>query len=160
MASGKVHNTTSAALALPLGAAVAVWRSPIEGIGALLGCLSGILLTPDLDQVAISISEWGMVKKLGPLGFLWMALWYFYARAIPHRSPLSHWPILGTATRLIYIAGLLVVIWTILGRPTLPTMPGWGWIFLRGWLIGLAGSDMGHFLLDLLPKKKRGRKRR
>jgi len=159
MAPGKVHNATSAVLALPLGIAVAALRDPIEGVGAALGCLSGILLTPDLDQVAISISEWGMVKKLGPLGFLWMAWWYFYARAIPHRSPLSHWPILGTALRLVYCAIPLIIIWIILGRPALPTMPAWGWIFLRGWLTGLTASDTGHWALDSpLTKKRRKRK--
>lgn len=157
MASGKVHNAASAVLALPLGIALAVLREPVEGIGAALGCLSGIVLTPDLDQVGISISEWGMVKKLGPLGFLWMALWYFYARVIPHRSPLSHWPILGTALRLVYCLALLVAIWIILGRPVLPQMPAWGWVFLRGWLRGLVVSDTGHWVLDLCPKKKRKR---
>ena len=149
MASGKVHNAVSAILALPLGVALAATRSPVEGIGAALGCLSGMLLTPDLDLVGISVSEWGMVKKLGPLGFLWMALWYFYARAIPHRSPLSHWPILGTVLRLVYCMILLMIIWLILGRPVLPQMPMWGWAFLRSWLLGLAISDLGHWALDL-----------
>jgi uncharacterized metal-binding protein len=126
---------------------------PIEGAGAFLGCLLGIILTPDLDQIGISKSEWGLVKKLGPLGFIWMALWWPYAVSIKHRSLLSHLPVLGTAIRLIYCAALLIIIWTILGRPAL-VMPVWGWALLRGGLKGLVVSDTGHFILDLLPRKK------
>lgn len=156
IADGKVHNWTSVVLSVPTGIATGIAASdPVVGLGALLGCLLGMILTPDLDQVAISFSEWGMVKKLGPLGFFWMGLWYFYARAIPHRSPLSHLPILGTAIRVVYTASLLVAAWAILGRPILPPMPVWGWAFLLGGFEGLVVSDTGHFLLDLLPKRKK-----
>jgi len=131
---------------------------PVEGVGAFLGCLLGIVLTPDLDMIAISLAEWGMVKKLGPLGFFWMGLWYFYARVIPHRSPWSHWPVLGTAIRLAYCTALLVIIWVILGRPALPIMPVWGLALLHGWVKGLVVSDAAHFILDLPLKRKKGKK--
>lgn len=126
---------------------------PVEGIGGFLGCLLGIALTPDLDQVGVSKSEWGLVKWLGPVGFLWMAFWWPYARVIPHRSPWSHLPGLGTLGRILYSIILLSLIWIILGRPALPVIPEWGWALAHGGWRGLLVSDIGHFLLDLFPKK-------
>jgi len=92
-----------------------------------------------------------------PLRLAWKIFWYPYARAIPHRSPWSHWPILGTAIRLVYSIILLIIIWIIVGRPVL-VMPTWGWVLLRGAWIGLLVSDTGHYVLDLLPKRKKGKK--
>lgn len=155
MADGKVHNVASAVLALPLGITVAAFKGPVEGIGAALGSLSGILLTPDLDQEGFSAAEHWLVRKTWIFGFVWLALWYPYAKAIPHRSPLSHWPILGTVLRLAYCIILFMIIWLILGRPVLPAMPTWGWVLLRGWLVGLVVSDTAHWALDWSPKKKR-----
>lgn len=154
MASGKVHNRVSVVASVPAGILVGS-TDPVGGVGAFLGCLLGMVLTPDLDQVGISSSEWGLVKKLGPLGFIWMAFWYPYAKAIPHRSFWSHCPILGTAGRLVYCIIWLGIIWVILGRPALPVIPVWGWALLRGGWMGLLVSDTGHFLLDLFPKRKK-----
>jgi uncharacterized metal-binding protein len=103
---------------VPTGIIVGL-RDPVEGTGAFLGCLLGTVLTPDLDQIGISKNEWDMVKKLGPLGFLWCALWWPYAASIRHRSPISHLPLLGTAIRLVYCAALLITAWAVLGRPVL-----------------------------------------
>lgn len=143
---------------MPTGIIVGV-RNPIEGLGAFLGCLLGIILTPDLDQIGISSSEWGMVKKLGPIGFLWCALWWPYAVSTRHRSPVSHLPLLGTAIRLIYCVVLFIIIWIVLGRPAL-VIPVWGWALLRGGLMGLVVSDTCHLILDLPLKKKRKKGKR
>ncbi len=150
MAEGRIHNRVSIIASVPTGILVGL-RNPIEGIGAFLGCLLGTILTPDLDQIGFSANEWGLVKTLGPLGFIWAAIWWLYT-LIPHRSPLSHWPVLGTAIRIAYSVAVLIIIWIIVGRPVL-VMPAWGWVLLRGAWIGLLVSDTGHFLLDLLPKK-------
>jgi hypothetical protein len=39
------------------------------------GCLAGILLTLDLDQEGYSALELEAMRTLGPLGYLWLALW-------------------------------------------------------------------------------------
>lgn len=114
-----------------------------SGLACAAGCIAGIPLTPDLDQETISSSEYSIIKWTMGLGFLWAMLWYPYARLLKHRSPLSHWPLLGTAGRLFYL-GLFVAVAMALGW----TLPQWP-LDLIGWGIGgLVLSDTAHWLLD------------
>ena len=112
-----------------------------------LGCLAGIFLTPDLDQEGRSMSESLLVRRSFGLGYLWLLLWFPYAKLIRHRSPLSHFPILGTAGRVFYMT-LWLAIPAYFGyrlrepSPEMWTLLGWG-------MLGLALSDFGHFIFDL-----------
>ena len=116
----------------------------------------GLLLTPDLDVNAGSISE-EEVRELSPFGEnLWWMYWFPYRQTLPHRSPFSHWPIIGTIGRLLYISipywiGLAV---TYSFDPSI-----FNWLAQAGiWLImlpyfrvavlGLAGADTLHFFMD------------
>ena len=145
MPGGKAH-----ALASVAGAAVssvfvlAASKNALFGLSTGLGCLSGVLLTPDLDQEGISAAEWRLVKATFGLGFVWLALWWPYAFVFRHRG-VSHWPIIGTLTRLAYLGGFWVIIWLILGRPDLPRAQieylGFG-------VAGLMLSDLLHCLMD------------
>lgn len=158
MPSGKVHAQCSLVLAAPTFGFVAGATSDYAAAGACaLGCLLGIMLTPDLDQETLSSSEHAFIKYTLGLGFLWTMLWYPYARLIKHRSPFSHFPILGTAGRLLYLLLLLLI----------PSFWGWHLIapppetirLLLFALGGLALSDAAHWLLDTrfpnLGKKRR-----
>jgi uncharacterized metal-binding protein len=74
----------------------------------IYGCLymiSGYTLSPDLDRHSTPYNRWGYFK------------WYWrpYQKVIKHRSPWSHWIILGTAIRLIYILWIPVVVLLICG---------------------------------------------
>lgn len=53
---------------------------------------SGLMFGPDLDLDSKPYRRWG------PLKFLWKP----YQVALPHRSMLSHGPILGTIIRIVY----------------------------------------------------------
>ena len=69
----------------------------------IYGCLymfSGYVLSPDLDRHSTPYNRWGYFK------------WYWrpYQKVIKHRSPWSHWIILGTLIRLAYILWIPVVI--------------------------------------------------
>ncbi|WP_370455492.1 DUF2227 family putative metal-binding protein [Synechococcus sp. RSCCF101] len=64
------------------------------GRGLLPG--GGLWLSPDLDTRSRALRRWG------PLGWIWWP----YRRLLPHRSPISHAPLLGTAGRL-----LLLIVW-------------------------------------------------
>lgn len=62
------------------------------------GCLFGeVWLSPDLDlgAGARAYRWWPWPLRL---------VWLVYARCVWHRSPMSHWPILGTAGRLLVLA--------------------------------------------------------
>lgn len=150
MPSGIVHAKTTFFLALPCAAlayGASATLSPreayINAVVAAAGCLAGIALTPDLDQEGLSTSEYWLIKWTLGLGFLWTMLWYPYARLCKHRSPISHWPLLGTAGRLAYL-GLFVAIARALGwqPPLVPFIPA------ACALTGLLISDSAHWLLD------------
>lgn len=55
---------------------------------------SGLMFGPDLDLQSRPYRRWG------PLRFIWKP----YQVALPHRSALSHGPVLGTVLRIIYFA--------------------------------------------------------
>ncbi len=147
MPSGKVHAQCSLLLAAPAyGLTAGALGDHTTGAACALGCLLGIMLTPDLDQEGISSSEHAFIKYTFGLGFLWAMLWYPYAMLIKHRSPLSHFPILGTAGRLLYLG-----LWLLL-----PSY--WGWHLIKFppetlrlfcWVLGgLVLSDAAHWFLD------------
>ena len=168
MSSGKAHAAATKLLTLP-AAVVAAQILPgqplVVAVGSALGCLSGLLVEPDLDVDDITKSEWRVIKRLWVFGMLWVAFWYPYARLIPHRSPLSHFPVLGTGIRLLYMWGMFALIISLL------KLPG-QWLvavadFVDGplfvpWLFGLVVSDTGHYVMDKLSTaiKRRRRVRR
>lgn len=149
MPSGKVHSFSTIALAA--GTGITAFRSGIGDIhtAALTGgVLAGLLLTPDLDVNGGSISN-NHARKMGGWGFglLWAILWTPYSYAIPHRSPLSHLPVLGTVFRLAYLAGFGYIVAGLLhmaGLMTIVLPPWWPWAFA-----GLVLSDTLHFLMDI-----------
>lgn len=148
MASGQAHTRASLLAVLPAGIAAGLILGPWAVPGAMLGCNAGVLLTPDLDQIGISKGEWTLVRKLGPLGFLWMAFWSVYAKALRHRGFWSHCPVVGTIGRLGYCGVLISLIWIILGRPEIPPLTPEMQEFLWGAGLGLLISDTIHFIMD------------
>ena len=148
MASGKVHAACSVALAaISFGAILGGIGDVRLGAACAAGCLAGIFLTPDLDQQGWSHSENILVKATFGIGYLWLLLWYPYAKLIPHRSPLSHFPVLGTAIRLLYL-GIFAAIPLSFGFQFSAPSPE-VWPLLQWGIFGLALSDLGHFVFDL-----------
>ena len=99
MSAGPLHlRMTTLALGSALAATVAAMLVPLPLIliGAA-GCLVGeVLLSPDLDHPAgcNALRRWSVLR--------WV--WRPYQQVVRHRSPWSHWPVLGTAGRLAYLA--------------------------------------------------------
>lgn len=149
MPSGKVHSYTTVFLAA--GAGVAAWQ---YGLGLVTtaaltgGALAGLMLTPDLDVSGGSISH-QHARKIGGwwLGLIWAIIWTPYSFFIPHRSPLSHFPLLGTAIRLTYLTGvgmLFISLAHLAGWIHFAGLPSWWpWSFA-----GLALADWLHWILD------------
>lgn len=146
MPSGNVH--TSATIALGVGLGVAAYYQGWPLIPIVGGTLAGLILTPDLDVEGGSISNHHVKKSAGCLvALIWRVFWWPYSRLIPHRSPLSHFPIIGTAIRLAYLFGLPALILYLLGHMIhLPPLPAW-W---RWPVIVLALSDALHYCMDQL----------
>jgi len=145
VSSGKVHKIASQIAAIPtiiasnyIGADIT--KSLIAGVG----CLAGIVLTPDLDQEGISHSEWNIIKKTYGLGFLWLLFWYPYALAMPHRCFLSHFPVISTILRLAYLLTIPFLLLAINDSATIKTILE----FLPWFFFGLCVSDTLHYIMD------------
>ena len=161
MSSGKTHATATTALVFPVAmtSMLLMPHDPLSGaiIGGL-GCLTGLVIDPDLDIENITRSEWQVIKRFWIFGMLWVAFWYPYARAIPHRSPLSHWPLLGTAGRVFYLLLWVKLLGVILGVPVPIQLIVTNSLFMI-WFYGLAVADTAHFIMDVVSSKiKRIRK--
>ena len=105
-------------------------------VGAFLGDL---FLSPDLDHNVGSLSY----RAWGPLRFVWMPYMYL----VPHRSAVSHFPIVGTAGRLLYLGLPVYVVALFCGHDLL-------WIILDphpaaiAAVVGLEISNSLHFIAD------------
>lgn len=142
MPSGKVHAviTVLASAGLYLAAPV---DAPVRTILAA-GCLVGLAIGPDLD-VDMQTASHSTVRRIGgPIpGLLWRLLWLPYAYLVPHRSWISHAPVISTLIRGGYIAALG---WG------LAAVAGWSWPAAPWWLpwaiSGLMVSDVLHWAAD------------
>ena len=107
------------------------------------GCFLGLVLYPDLD---VNVGNYGNAlvgavfgKKLRKV---WEMYWYPYSKIMPHRSFLSHLPVLSTAIRLIYIGMPIYILLNLLGI-------SWG-NDLQYVMFGLVSVDALHFVMDIV----------
>lgn len=159
MPNGRCHSAatiaTTAVLLQHFVAGVVVTASTIseynEWAGwAAFGAFCGLVVEPDLDQ-DYQAAPLGTMRETGGdvLARLWQLYWTPYARLIPHRSLLSHGPIIGTLGRMLYLAPLyalpLVGYSHFFGFPAAP---------MFATFVGLAWVDLMHFVMDfLIPHK-------
>ncbi|MGF1496407.1 MAG: metal-binding protein [Elainellaceae cyanobacterium] len=168
MPSGRTHDRITF-WSLPAVVALSLLRTRSGGLtlaiatGFLFGAL---MLGPDLDTRSIHYRRWGI--------FRW--IWIPYRGSMKHRSPLSHWPIVGTVVRVAYVLVwlLLVVLvslslvneafqlswtWDDMGRmvgQSLATHRSVVWMLV----IGLELGALSHYLADWsVSTYKRVRKR-
>jgi len=124
MPSGRVHAFATCVAGGTLAPIIYLTGQPIfQALALAGGCLVGLVVTPDLDVDHRTYSDRVMTRSTGGLiGALWRLFWLPYAQLIPHRHPLSHWPILGTVLRLFYLLFIPALLWWIVGR--LIPLPG------------------------------------
>jgi uncharacterized metal-binding protein len=154
MATGEKHAAITQTLALSTVVALAYAMGDVStAVLAGGGCLAGLLIEPDLDVDGITQSERLLLKNILPLGIVWYILWYPYAWVIPHRSKVSHFPILGTLGRVLHLSLWVFAIAALLGQADalyawLQTVPLPYWAALAA---GLAVADVGHWFADGMP---------
>ncbi len=143
MASGKNHDR-AILFASPVVLVVGCYQFGLE-LGIIAGAshfLGGYWLSPDLDIKSRPFRRWSILR------FIWIP----YQRLIPHRSPLSHSPVLGSLIRFVYLAAWLCPLWLLF--PDLQRMQ-WAidWMKVAAFLVGVELSALNHLLLDglLLP---------
>ena len=85
MASGRDHDRATLAWCLPMGLLTGWWLGWINGVlTALAFLVGGLWLSPDLDVRSAALRRWGVLG----------AIWWPYRRLLPHRSLLSHGPLI------------------------------------------------------------------
>ena len=94
MPNARTHDTiTYAIIPFTFLAAEMYWGDHMTSIIATVAMLfSGLMFGPDLDLDSKPYRRWGPLK----------ILWKPYQAALPHRSVLSHGPMLGTIIRIVY----------------------------------------------------------
>ena len=136
MPNGQVHATATLLGAVIIPASMAVYRLPTsEVVACAIGFIITLSVNPDLDLNRRI--PWRHPDKL-----IWFLVWRPYAWAMPHRSPLSHFPVFGTFFRIFYIGVILVWLAYLLGISA-TINPLLYWV-----VIGMIVSDTIHFLLD------------
>jgi uncharacterized metal-binding protein len=160
MSTGKVHAfaTVAAGGTLSAGLIVFAHLEPASTFAFAAGCLTGLIVNPDLDIRRFTHAEAVVRSSGGRMGKwfagLWYALWWPYSHLIPyHRHLLSHLPILGTAVRILYLAAIFALLYWLAGwlfplpqiQPISPLLvPLFWWSFA-----GLSLVDALHAFMDV-----------
>lgn len=133
MPNGKTHAILTIITSSTLFSATNYFEFPLQtSLFLAIGSLIGLILTPDLDQAE---SHRG----------LWKRIWWIYGRMFSHRSFLSHFPVISTIIRLLYIFSIpAFIIWWYVNIPE-------SYLHLiLIIIIGLIASDTIHYIADIL----------
>lgn len=116
MASGKVHATVAITNGIICTVVASFWQ-PDFVLPVAIGAAISLFVEPDLDIENPTYSEYLPTlicrkifgKQIGSvigkiISATWSTFWLLYALIIPHRSILSHLPIVGTLLRLAYLS--------------------------------------------------------
>lgn len=152
MSSGYVHARATIVLAPLIASLAYISVNNIDlALQLGLGCLIGVFLTPDLDIDRVRILS---SSVMGKVGNIWRTYWYVYSRWLPHRSFLSHFPIVGTLVRLAYL-GLLPLTINLFcyysGNESYNLQEVVGFVWDMRWIVaGLTIADLLHYLMDIV----------
>jgi len=105
-----------------------------------IGCFVGILLSPDLDVDNGNISNYLLRRIWKPIEKLWFIYWFPYRKLLKHRSFLSHFPVISTFGRIVYISIPIVILSFYIDI----NIHYWNLWFV----FGLMFSDLLHYLMD------------
>ena len=105
----------------------------LVSLGVLFG---GTLGSPDLDIPSTPYNHWGVFRYV----------WLPYQIMIKHRSPFSHWPVLATVFKLVYLYLMLNIIANVL------ILMANGWFYAVGQTlrIGISIGDVAVFFFQPL----------
>jgi uncharacterized metal-binding protein len=162
ISKGIVH--TRANLAISAGFAVGgLLVGNLSGFVYGAGSLIGIFVSSDCDVNNGHIADKYIRNKFGKVvEKIWDGIWYFYRRSFSHGGELSHFPVICTIGRIIYLYFLFIVVPHVAYYYTFH--PAWDLWYVLNWyvdrirendkiIIGLMYGDFGHWVLDVLTKE-------
>ena len=128
--------------------------NPQPILATSFGCFMGLFLSPDLDLTMDVLPKARVRRWFGrPLWALWYGFWYPYSWAIPHRSWVSHAPLVSTLIRVFYMFVPVMILdifsssFSVLDL--FVTSAGLGPVVSFVFL-GLVVSDVLHWVMDIL----------
>lgn len=148
MPMGRTHRAVNTYMCLPItGGAIyaAHWSLPMAASFAVGYCFATFFMNPDLDLDSVGYQSWGPLR----------IIWWPYQKALAHRSYFSHFPVISTLLRIVYLMWFPVLLLLLLGgsvqavaRETIfdwrPVVGPYLLIFILGMII----SDSIHTILD------------
>lgn len=160
MASGITHArvaSTGAVLLTASAAALYAAGYPAHiAAGVAVGAVAGLLVSPDIDHHVRTHEEQRIYRMFGPVvGALHQVYWLPYEKVFDHHGQrhaltlgakrgVSHWLVIGTLTRFVYLlAPLLLALW-VAGVP----LPPWAWPFGVAMFAAWAVQDALHLVWD------------
>ena len=169
-AAGRAGILAGSTLAVALQFGLGLGWGPVAA--AIAGLVAGYVVTPDIDMSESTVEE-RRVRHVPIIGWLvgpvWRALWWPYAWVLPHRSKLSHAPLISTLGRMVYVAGivtmvrllvavivgqgvtyghLLTVIWSYSLSNLVTLLWPWSLGSLAALYVGWAAQDVVHWVMD------------
>lgn len=148
MPDGRTHTTASLIAAPITGAAALFIVDPLQAATVAIGVYAGILIGPDLDVDGgnYSLAVIRRTPLVGPaLAALWRVFWWPYSKLAAHRG-FSHWPLIGTLGRLLYIAIAIFIPVAIFNAGI--TLPARIEKLAPFFVAGIAISDLLHIFMD------------
>jgi uncharacterized metal-binding protein len=146
---GVTHRTINTFASLPLTAEfyLGLHRSPTESLAFFAGyTFATFLMNPDLYLNSEGYQSWGFLRFY----------WWPYQKALAHRCFLSHFPIISTIFRIIYLLWLPILLIFVLGSAVQASARDqvYDWVpqlapYLIAIVIGMMGSDTLHMFLDV-----------
>jgi uncharacterized metal-binding protein len=95
MPSGKTHTVATVGGAIAVAIIMGREGFPTsEVLATFSGYMTTLVINPDLDL--------NTRRPKDVLPYLWWLFWWPYSRSVKHRSPFSHWPVIGTLARAFY----------------------------------------------------------
>jgi uncharacterized metal-binding protein len=125
-------------------------------LSLMAGSILGWLMPPDLDLPNRTHDEHRIMNLNPILGRLWVGFWASYGQVFGHRG-ISHWPIIGTLTRILWLFRHLILFVVFLALLETANYIDINVDFLNiepnlyvlgGILIGWIGQDLVHLALD------------
>jgi len=151
MSNGHAHSVATVVVSLWGGVMAYYASGDVEFAGwVAAGSALTLLINPDTDQEGMDRNEHRLVRNTYGCGFIWLAAWYPYARMFRHRG-LSHAPVIGTLTRLGYMAVIVTALasaWYVIYP--FRVVVDWEWAITAacGAITGMAVSDVVHWIID------------
>ncbi len=151
MPNGRAHSVATVVTTITAGVMAYALAGHAEFAGwVAAGSALTLLVNPDTDQEGMDRNEHRLVRNTLGCGFVWLALWYPYAVMFRHRG-LSHVPIIGTLTRLGYMAAIVTALasaWYVVYPFSVAVDREWAIMAACGTIAGMMASDVVHWLMD------------